>query len=164
MIRGFGQHGAESLVVASQSGNLLWTDDMIAAAYGGMRFGTRRVWSQIVLQWLAQSGVISDVEFFRATAKLVGWRYYFTIISTVSLARLRCEEAASANLKAPSTSKFAPYSETHVLDLGNWQYRVQSYVDAENSFGAHIRTPYTCTVECNAVSSCAITKLHFVQQ
>ena len=80
------------------------------------------------------------------------------------LARIKCEEAASANLKAPSTSKFAPYSETHVLDLGNWQYRVQSYVDAENSFGAHIRTPYTCTVECNAVDSCAVTKLHFVQQ
>jgi tetratricopeptide (TPR) repeat protein len=85
MIRGFGQYGAESLVIASQAGNLLWTDDMIVAAYGGMRFGTRRVWSQMVLQWLAQAGAIPDTEFFKATAKLVGWRYYFTTISTASL-------------------------------------------------------------------------------
>ena len=80
------------------------------------------------------------------------------------LARIRCEQAVNANLKAPSTSKFAPYSETRVLDLGNWQYRVQSYVDAENSFGAHIRTPYTCTVQCNAVDSCGVSELHFVQR
>jgi hypothetical protein len=80
------------------------------------------------------------------------------------LARIRCEQAVSANLKAPSTSKFAPYSETHVLDLGKWQYQVQSYVDAENSFGAHVRTPYTCTVQCVAADSCAVAELHFVQQ
>jgi hypothetical protein len=89
MIRGFGQHGAESLVIAAQSGHVIWTDDIVMAAYGGMRLGTRRVWSQIVLQWLAQSGGLSDLDFYKATAKLFGWRYYFTAISSPSL-----EEAA----------------------------------------------------------------------
>jgi hypothetical protein len=80
-----------------------------------------------------------------------------------SLARIKCEVAVTANLKAPSTSQFASYSETNVLDLGKWEYRVHSYVDAENSFGAHMRTPYTCTVQCVAVNSCSVTELHFAQ-
>lgn len=50
------------------------------------------------------------------------------------------------NLKAPSTAKF-PWVAPHVEDLGDGEYRVSSYVDAENSFGAKIRTNYICTVK-----------------
>jgi len=32
------------------------------------------------------------------------------------------------------------------VSLGGGRYRVQSYVDAQNSFGAMIRTRYDCTV------------------
>lgn len=80
-----------------------------------------------------------------------------------NLARIRCEQAVTTNLKAPSTSQFAPYSGTNVLNLGKWEYRVQSYVDAENSFGAHIRTPYTCTVQCVAVNACSVIQLSLTQ-
>jgi hypothetical protein len=79
------------------------------------------------------------------------------------LAQIKCEEAVSANLKAPSTASFAPYSSTEILDLGKWMYRVHSYVDAENSFGAHIRTPYSCTVQCVAVDACAVKGLTLSQ-
>lgn len=51
------------------------------------------------------------------------------------------------NLKAPSTAKFAPYSVDNIVRDGKGGYRVDSYVDSENSFGAHIRTNYTCIVK-----------------
>ena len=75
------------------------------------------------------------------------------------LAQVRCKDAVTATLKAPSTAEFAPDVSAEVLDLGKWTYRVHAYVDAENSFGAHSRTPYTCTVQCVAVNGCAVTNL-----
>jgi len=50
-------------------------------------------------------------------------------------------------LKAPATAKFPLYSESKVTDLGDGKYKVDSYVDAQNSFGAMIRTNYTCTLK-----------------
>jgi hypothetical protein len=79
------------------------------------------------------------------------------------LAQIKCEEAVNASLKAPSTASFAPYSSTNILDLGKWMYRVDSYVDAENSFGAHMRSPYSCTVQCVAVDACAVKDLMLTQ-
>jgi hypothetical protein len=79
--------------------------------------------------------------------------------SNALLAPIRCENAVTTTLKAPSTAKFAPYSGAQVMDLGEGKYVVRSYVDAENSFGAHIRTPYTCTVQCVAVEACSVTQL-----
>lgn len=49
------------------------------------------------------------------------------------------------SLKAPSTAKF-PWSGGNVVPLGKNKYTVENYVDAQNSFGAMIRTNYTCTV------------------
>lgn len=44
-------------------------------------------------------------------------------------------------LKAPSTAKFAPYSESKISPLADGAtYKVTSYVDSQNSFGAMIRT------------------------
>ena len=51
---------------------------------------------------------------------------------------------AKERLKAPATAKFASYRESQVTDKGNGEYLVSSHVDAENSFGAKIRTRYIC--------------------
>ena len=48
--------------------------------------------------------------------------------------------------KAPATADFASYSDSAVVNKGDGTYIVVSYVDAQNSFGAKIRTRYTCTV------------------
>lgn len=50
-------------------------------------------------------------------------------------------------LKAPSTAKFPPCDFGKVSRLGNKQYRYQSYVDAQNSFGAMVRTYYVVEME-----------------
>jgi len=50
-------------------------------------------------------------------------------------------------LKAPRTAKW-PWASTDelVTYLGNREYLINAYVDAQNSFGALIRTYFTCRV------------------
>ena len=50
-------------------------------------------------------------------------------------------------LKAPSTAKFAGINESSVQKVNDNTYIVHSFVDAQNSFGAMIRTKYTATME-----------------
>jgi hypothetical protein len=50
-------------------------------------------------------------------------------------------------LKAPATAKFASKNESNISKLGDNLYEVTSYVDAQNSFGALIRTSFTIVVK-----------------
>lgn len=50
-------------------------------------------------------------------------------------------------LKAPSTAKFPWYEDAFVFDLGGGKFQVNAYVDAENSFGAKLRSHYTCKLQ-----------------
>jgi hypothetical protein len=59
-----------------------------------------------------------------------------------------CRERVSAELKAPSTADFPSYSEQAISHSGAL-WTVNSYVDAQNSFGAKLRTRYTCTARFN---------------
>jgi len=53
------------------------------------------------------------------------------------------------NLKSPSTADFPSYNDpkVSVAILGDKEYRVNAYVDAQNAFGAMIRTTYHCVVK-----------------
>jgi hypothetical protein len=55
--------------------------------------------------------------------------------------KIACRDWVKERLKAPATADFA--NET-VSKAGN-RYTVIGAVDAENSFGAKIRTPFVCT-------------------
>ena len=48
-------------------------------------------------------------------------------------------------LKSPSTAKFCKLSEATVTHLGNGEYMVTGWVDAENSYGATIRSNFVVT-------------------
>ncbi|MDB8458884.1 toxin-antitoxin system YwqK family antitoxin [Turicibacter sanguinis] len=50
------------------------------------------------------------------------------------------------DLKAPSSAKFPMISSANITKINSNEYSVRSYVDAENSFGAKIRTNFTCRV------------------
>lgn len=47
-------------------------------------------------------------------------------------------------LKAPKTAEFPSTSHWKLVPLGDDKYRTYGYVDAENSFGAQIRTNFIC--------------------
>jgi len=64
-------------------------------------------------------------------------------------AEIVCQKFVTARLKAPSTAKFPSTTEqsVHTITGQTDAFRVISYVDAENSFGAMIRNYYTCDVQ-----------------
>lgn len=57
-----------------------------------------------------------------------------------------CRDAVRADLKAPSTADFSSEQADKTSD-DPVTYRVTGSVDADNSYGAHIRSSYTCTAE-----------------
>jgi len=57
------------------------------------------------------------------------------------------QEFVKKSLKAPSTASFPTTNEATVTDLGNGQWRVQAWVDAQNSFGAMLRSNFECTIK-----------------
>ena len=58
------------------------------------------------------------------------------------------EECVKQRLKSPSTAEFAGLFEMkdHVTKIGPDKYKIRSYVDAQNSFGAVIRNQWSCTI------------------
>lgn len=54
-----------------------------------------------------------------------------------------CKQMVTDRLKAPSSAKFLAYQERNV-ELTAGVYSVNGYVDAENSFGAALRTTFYC--------------------
>ncbi len=83
----FGRHGAESIVIASMPGHVLWTDDMILADLAKTEFGVRRVWTEAALQARAQAGNLDPAELATARTKLAGWGYSFNAASIETLMR-----------------------------------------------------------------------------
>jgi hypothetical protein len=60
-------------------------------------------------------------------------------------ARAVCKDYVRDRLKSPRSADF-PLLDWDIAKLSNGTYRVRSYVDAQNSFGANIRTRFACTV------------------
>lgn len=61
------------------------------------------------------------------------------------MAYIMMEDFVKQRLKAPSTADFPGVFDgqlDHVTAIGNQTYRIVSYVDAQNSFGAQIRTKF----------------------
>jgi len=59
-----------------------------------------------------------------------------------------CQYAVKSRLKAPSTAKFKfGGAGSDVAALGNGRFRVKSWVDAQNSFGAMMRSQFDCVVK-----------------
>jgi tetratricopeptide (TPR) repeat protein/predicted nucleic acid-binding protein len=84
-IKAFGEGGAESIVLAAKPGHLLWTDDSRLAGYGTTEHGVNSAWTQAILLWAAQRGHISEQQFVRYSAKLIGYGYTFTSPSLPTL-------------------------------------------------------------------------------
>jgi hypothetical protein len=74
----FGQHGIESMLLASEPGRMLWTDDQILGVIGEKEFGVKRVWTQVLLYSAAESGRIDWETFNSASSTLRAAGYIFT--------------------------------------------------------------------------------------
>jgi hypothetical protein len=66
-----------------------------------------------------------------------------------TLAFVMCQTPVSAQLRAPSNARF-PYITApgvRAEHIGDGVYKVRGFVDAQNGFGAMIRTQWTCEIE-----------------
>ena len=57
-----------------------------------------------------------------------------------------CENVVEDRLRAPATAQFAGYNEEDVAHISEGVWRVESYVDAQNGFGAMLRSDWSCEV------------------
>lgn len=63
-------------------------------------------------------------------------------------AHAACAEFTRDRLKSPATADFPEYDDRGVtISHAGDTWTVRSFVDAENSFGANIRTDFVCVVE-----------------
>jgi tetratricopeptide (TPR) repeat protein len=77
----FGPYGAEAMILASFPNRVLWTDDLIQAQVAASEFGVRRAWTQVILETLADAGMLTAEEFSDACARLVGMGFLATQFS-----------------------------------------------------------------------------------
>lgn len=67
-----------------------------------------------------------------------------------TMAYIMMEEFVKERLVAPKTAEFPGTFDgrvDHIQHLGDQKYRINSYVDAQNSFGATIRNNFTGEIE-----------------
>jgi len=59
---------------------------------------------------------------------------------------IAAKDIVEQNLKSPSTAKFCNYSDATIKYVGVDKYQVSGYVDAQNGFGATIRSNFVATL------------------
>lgn len=69
------------------------------------------------------------------------------------------QEFIKMQLKAPSTAEFQSYSD-ELVKYGNGTYQVTMDVDAENSFGAKIRSTYVLNLQLRSDNKWYCTYIH----
>ncbi len=57
-----------------------------------------------------------------------------------------CQSFTTDALKAPATAKFPEFNSRMLTEVDDGSYIVKSYVDAQNGFGALIRSDVVCQV------------------
>lgn len=58
-----------------------------------------------------------------------------------------CKKFVSAQLKSPSSAQFPEGYSSYTESLGNDKFRVVAWVDSQNSYGAMLRTNFSCEVQ-----------------
>lgn len=72
-----------------------------------------------------------------------------------SMAYIQCKDFVKSRLKSPASAEFPSYSSATVYKPSPdmQQYTVTAYVDAQNSFGANLRSRFICEIEWNGAKS-----------
>jgi len=78
-------------------------------------------------------------------------------------AAIRAQYYVQEQLKSPGSAKFAPGGQQMVLHLGDGRYLVEAWVDSQNSFGALIRTEYSCNLKYIGDDKWELEDLEFVK-
>ena len=77
--KAFGWEGLDAAVAALAPDSILWTDDLVFAEYAKAELKVERVWTQAIVECLANHGHIDRAVAEEACAKLVGFNYHATV-------------------------------------------------------------------------------------
>ena len=78
LVKAIGRYGAETILLSTVPGAVLWTDDFVLAMLAREEYAVSRVWTQFVIAACVELGVVELEVFLDASAKLLGYGYYFT--------------------------------------------------------------------------------------
>ncbi len=81
----FGVYGAETMAVSGKEQTILWCDDSTLGILASSQFGARRTWTQIMLLSFVEAGVLSQEDYNKAVARLIGCNYKLTFFDSASL-------------------------------------------------------------------------------
>jgi hypothetical protein len=73
------------MLLGARTDVVLWSDDLVQSHIGTVEFGTKRAWTQVILNFLASVNVLTPKERDAATARLVGMDYRITFYDAPSL-------------------------------------------------------------------------------
>ncbi|MFD8648670.1 hypothetical protein [Streptomyces mirabilis] len=79
-------------------------------------------------------------------------------------AAVMCQSFVKKELKSPGTAKFSGVTETTIKVLATkkpWKYKVNAWVDSQNSFGGVVRNPYVCAVSAKNADTWRLDSLQF---
>ncbi len=85
LVKLLGQYGAESVVLSANPDYILWTDDLIQAQIAAKEYGVRRAWTQLIVNDLADVGLLTAEEKDKAAAQLVGMRFVSTLFDSSTI-------------------------------------------------------------------------------
>lgn len=98
---------------------------------------------------LERQKAVTDAMSMQAQAeynkKLAAYRKDGAHADALTQAKLFAQAVETLTLKAPSTAVFSDLDETAIAE-DNGMYTVTGWVDAQNSFGAMLRTPFSIVV------------------
>lgn len=117
----FGRAGLESMMLAQASGRVLWTDDLTVGEMAKMKLGVRRAWTQVLLIWLEERGLIDAEIQEKATVFLVRAGYVFTLVHAKHIVRAGQEAGWDADA-SPLKEMLAVFADAcrdrrHLLNL-----------------------------------------------
>jgi hypothetical protein len=125
LIQIIGRDGVESMMLATPSNRVLWTDDLAMAELARTEFGCQRVWTQFLFNHFADLGLIERKIAEELTVLLMQMEYYYTK-PTVEAIILAIEKAAEDIDKEPLLQVLNWLSDPHAKIEG--QYYIASGV------------------------------------
>lgn len=87
LIKIVGRECAESLIVARTLAQTLWTDDFVVGTIARNDHGVRRVWTQMVAQWMGRTGKLDADYAIDVSLGLIERGYFFSVLFPEAIVR-----------------------------------------------------------------------------
>jgi tetratricopeptide (TPR) repeat protein len=96
-----GSSFTETILIASEPGHLLYSDDWVLGQVAKAKFGIERVWTQVVLMQCQAQALIDRLDYSQMVIKLVALNHHYTSIDAATL--IEAARQADWLLKLPLT-------------------------------------------------------------